>query len=803
MPLDEYRRKRDFARTPEPSGDAAPDAGGGLFCIQRHDASRLHYDFRLELDGVLKSWAVPKGPSLDPEEKRLAVHVEDHPLDYGEFEGAIPKGEYGAGDVVLWDIGRWVPIGDPHDGYAKGKLKFTLAGRKLRGAWTLARMGGRAGEGGKNWLLLKERDAEARDSGQGDVLAERPESVRTLIGDAPLPERIEPQLAVLTDVAPSGDEWLHEIKYDGYRALCRIEHGEVRLFTRAGLDWTERFHGVAAAAEALPVETALLDGEVVVLTAEGRTSFDALQRELGSVASTSLTYVVFDLLHLDGVDLRSLPLEARKIRLADLLRRVPAGGVLRYCDHVVGRGPDFLRHAAAAGLEGVMSKRRESPHRPGRSDDWRKIRCTSRQEFVVGGFTEGAGSRVGFGALLLGVYDDAGTLLHVGRVGTGFDDAKLTTLRARLDGMETTTSPFAPFADIPKDVHWVRPELVCEVGFTSWTRDGRLRHPLFVGLRADRDPRTVRREHVDAAPPPKRPDGPVEIEGVRLTHPDRALWPEVGVTKVELAHYYVAVGERMLGYMGGRPLALVRGPRGHTGTTFFQKHAADGLPEVIGSVQIDDEDGLKRHVMVDAIAGLVGLVQVDTLEIHSWGSPGDDIEHPDRIVLDLDPDPAVPWEVVCAAAAGIRLRLEHLELESFVKTTGGKGLHVVVPLERDGDWPAVKTFARAICEDLVRRLPSHFTVNPQKADRVGKIYLDYLRNGRGATAVAAYSARARPGAPVSWPLDWDELAAGVDPKALTVRTVLERLDDPDPWAAFADVRQTVTSEMRRAVGLPR
>jgi bifunctional non-homologous end joining protein LigD len=802
MPLDEYRRKRDFTRTPEPSGDQAADAAGGLFCIQRHDARRLHYDVRLELDGVLKSWAVPKGPSLDPEEKRLAVHVEDHPLDYGEFEGAIPAGEYGAGDVVLWDIGRWTPIGDARDGYAKGKLKFTLAGRKLRGAWTLARMGGRASEGGKNWLLLKERDAEARESGQGDVLAERPESVNSLMGDAPLPERVEPQLAVLADAAPSGDDWLHEIKYDGYRALCRIDHGNVRLFTRAGLDWTERFHGVAAAAAALPAETALLDGEVVVLTPDGRTSFDALQHELGAVASNALSYVVFDVLHLDGVDLRPLPLEARKVRLADLLRRVPAGGVLRYCDHVVGRGPDFLRHAAAHGLEGVMSKRRDRPHRPGRGDDWRKIRCTQRQEFVVGGFTEGAGARIGFGALLLGVYDDAGTLIHVGRVGTGFDDAKLEALRARLDAMMVPASPFAPFTDVPKEVHWVRPELVAEVGFTSWTRDGRLRHPLFLGLREDRDARDVRREEVAGAPPPPA-DGPVEPCGVRLTHPDRVLWPEVGVTKVELAHYYVAVGERMLGYMSGRPLAIVRGPRGHTGTIFFQKHAADGLPDAIRSVPIDDEDGLQRHVMVDSVAGLVGLVQVDTLEIHSWGSRGDDIEHPDRIVIDLDPDPSVPWEVVCAAAAGIRLRLEHLELESFVKTTGGKGLHVVVPFERADDWPAVKTFARAICEDVVRRLPAHFTVNPQKADRVGKIYLDYLRNGRGATAVAAYSARARPGAPVSWPLDWDELAAGVDASALTVRTVLERLDEPDPWAGFGEVRQTITRAMRRAVGLPR
>ncbi len=800
MPLDEYHRKRDFRRTPEPAGSVAA-APGGRFVIQRHAARRLHYDFRLEMDGVLKSWAVPRGPSLDPVEKRLAVHVEDHPLDYATFEGVIPAGEYGAGDVLLWDHGQWTPVGDAEDGYRRGKLKFVLAGQKLRGGWTLARMGGRASEGGKNWLLLKERDAEARSATDGDILAERPESVAAVAFE-PLPARLAPQLAILAEEAPGGDGWLHEIKYDGYRALCRIEEGRARLFTRSGQDWSERFGPVARACARLPVQSAWLDGEVVVLDADGRTSFEGLQQALGSPAAAGdLRYVVFDLLHLDGADLRAQPLEQRKQRLAALVRRV-ADDTVRYGDHVVGRGEAFLDQARTYGLEGIVSKRRAAPHRDGRHADWRKIRCHERGEFVVGGFTDPAGSRAGFGALLLGVNEGPGPITFVGRVGTGFSDARLGDLHRRLAALEDATTPFVPFPDVPPGTHWVRPELVAEVTFTNWTRDGRLRHPVFVGLRDDKPASEVVRERPRAIPAPRRADETVELEGVRLSHPDRALWPEVGVTKLELARYYVAVAGWILPHVAGRPLAVVRGPRGHAGTTFFQKHLAAGMPEAIRSVRLEDEEGVKDHLVIDSAAGLVALVQLDVLEIHAWGARADRVERPDRLVLDLDPDESLPWDAVVGAARAVRLRLDHLGLASFVKTTGGKGLHVVVPLARRHGWVEMKAFARAVSNDLARRLPDAFTVSSAKAARRGKIYLDYLRNGRGATAVAAYSARGRPGAPVSVPLSWREL--GGPRGELTVRTVPERLARlrADPWAGMATTNQSITSAMRTALRLP-
>jgi bifunctional non-homologous end joining protein LigD len=796
MPLDEYRRKRDFRRTPEPGGGTVVPAGGA-FVIQRHDARRLHYDLRLELDGALKSWAVPKGPSLDPAEKRLAVHTEDHPLEYTHFEGTIPKGEYGAGDMIVWDRGRWTPIGDPHDGYRKGKLKFTLHGEKLHGAWTLARMGGRAGEGGKNWLLLKERDAEARESSEGDILAERPESVHAA-PRTPLPETIAPQLAVLADAAPEGDEWLHEIKWDGYRALCRIDAGGVRCFTRSGQDWTRQFASVATALAELPVQSAWVDGEVVVLAPDGRTSFEGLQEALSS-GTGELRYMAFDLLHHDGVDLRPLPLEQRKARLAALVRRLPENGI-HFSDHVVGRGAAFLAHAADMGVEGILSKRRAAPHRAGRHGDWLKIRVHRGQEAVIGGFTDPGGTRGGLGALLVGVRDEEGTLVYAGRVGTGFSDAQLQTLRRQLDAIARPTSPFAPFPDVPPRTHWVEPTLVASVRFTNWTRDGRMRHPTFEGMREDKPASEVQRERPrKRAAPAKRAADVEQVAGVRLTHPDRALWPEVGVTKLELARFYETIADWILPHVADRPLAIVRGPRGHTGTTFFQKHRADGLPDGIGSVAVDDE----QHVCVAALPGLVGLVQIDVLEIHVWGSKVDDIEKPDRVVFDLDPAEDVPWPLVIEAARAVRLRLEHLDLACFLKTTGGKGLHVVMPLTRRHDWKQVKAFSHAVSADLARRLPEVFTINAAKAARPGKIYLDYLRNGRGATAVAAYSSRARPGAPVSTPIAWDELSADVGPAHWTVRNVPARLAKlrKDPWDALDSTRQQITAAVRRELKL--
>jgi bifunctional non-homologous end joining protein LigD len=812
-PLDRYHEKRNFGQTPEPKGAVPRGHRERLgFCIQRHAARRLHYDFRLELDGVLKSWAVPNGPSLDPAEKRLAVHVEDHPIEYGTFEGVIPAGQYGAGTVVLWDRGRWIPREDPHEGYRKGKLKFELVGEKLRGAWTLVRMGGRAGEDGKNWLLIKERDATARPLADGDVLDERPESVAgaPALDDAPaaaLPAHLVPQLATLAEAPPAGLEWLHELKYDGYRALCRVEKGEARIFSRSGKDWTREFASVARAAAALPLDDAWLDGEVVVVGPDGRTSFQALQNALAEKRADGFTYVVFDLPFLDGRDLRTLPLAARKQELAALVARADEkDGVIRYGDHFEGDGPTFFRHAAALGVEGIVSKRRDAPYESTRTTTWRKIRCQKRQEFVVGGFTAPAGTRFGFGALLVGVHD-GDELVYVGRVGTGFDDATLRTLRKRLDAMRIETSPFTTReVGPPKGSTFVRPELVAEVVFTEWTHDGQLRHPTFQGLREDKRAADVVRERPVMPPPAAKPAKARKAEasavaGVRLTHPERELWPEVGVTKLELARFYESIADWMVPHLAGRPLSLVRGPQGHTGEQFFHKHVGKGWPDAIRRTTVHEGKKEITYAMVVDAAGLVGLAQMDVLEIHPWGSREDRIEQPDRIIFDLDPEPTLAWRRIVEAAAHVRLFLDDLGLTSFVKTTGGKGLHVVVPIAPKLEWDDVKSFAGAVASTLAKRDRALFTASMAKSARTGKVYVDFLRNGRGQTAVAAYSTRARPGAPVSTPLRWDELLTESSGDRWNVRNLAKRLASmpADPWEGFFDERQGITKAMIASV----
>jgi bifunctional non-homologous end joining protein LigD len=796
MALDTYRRKRDFRKTPEPAGAPPRSRTDRLFfCVQKHHARRLHYDFRLELDGVLKSWAVPKGPSFDPAEKRLAVHVEDHPLEYGTFEGQIPPGEYGAGSVVLWDRGEWIPREDPHEGYRKGKLKFELVGEKLRGGWTLARMGGKSGEGGKNWLLLKERDATARRLAEGDVLEERPESVagESGIADAPaarLPAHLEPQLATLSAEPPPGPEWLHELKYDGYRALCRIEHGKARLFSRNGKDWTREMAGIARAAAALPVAAAWLDGEVVVMQPDGRSSFQALQHALSANRDDGLTYVVFDAPFLDGRDLRKLPLVARKRALQAMLARAGEQDAIRYAGHLEGEGRAFFRHAAKLGVEGIVSKRRDAPYEHRRTTTWRKIRTLQRQEFVIGGFTDPAGGRVGLGALLLGVHE-GGALRYVGRVGTGFGDELLRELRTRLEHLRRETSPFAA-GEVrpPKGSHFVRPELVCEVAFSEWTGDGQLRHPTFQGLREDKGAREVVRERpVVLAPRP----GETTVAGVRLTHPDRVFWPEVGVTKLELARFYEQIADWMVPHVAGRPLSLLRAPEGHTGERFFHKHVDKGWPPALGRVRVREGQKEVTYVMVTDAAGLVALAQMGVLEIHPWGSRHERIEQPDRMIFDLDPDPDLPWRRLVEAAAHTRVLLHENGLTSFVKTTGGKGLHVVVPIVPRAEWDAVKAFTERVAHALVRRDPKLFTASMAKAARPGKVYVDYVRNARSQTAVAAYSTRARPGAPVSTPLRWDELLAEESADRWTVRNLPRRLAamQHDAWEGFFELEQTM------------
>jgi bifunctional non-homologous end joining protein LigD len=791
--LDPYRRKRDFRRTPEPAGGGASERRRGLaFVVQKHAARRLHYDFRLELGGTLKSWAVPKGPCLDPAEKRLAVHVEDHPLEYGNFEGVIPPGQYGAGSVIVWDHGRWIPQGDPDHGYRTGKLKFELVGEKLRGGWTLARMGGRAGEGGKNWLLLKERDAHARGLAAGDVLEERPESVATdrpadTAPRVPLPRKLAPQLATLAAEPPPGPKWLHELKYDGYRALCRIQGGQARIFSRSGKDWTREMAALGHALAALPVDDAWIDGEVVVFRPDGRTSFQALQHALSEGRDDLLCFVAFDLPFVDGRDLRALPLVTRKHELAAVLAGV-AGHTIRFGDHVEGQGSAFLRHANHLHVEGIVSKRRDAPYESRRTTTWRKVRCQRRQELVIGGFTPPAGGRVGLGALVLGVHD-GGALRYAGRVGTGFDDATLKMLRSRLEALERATSPFAPGTPAPpRGSRFVRPELVCEVTFTEWTDDGQLRHPVFQGLREDKPAADVVRERPVALP--AKP-GDTTVAGVRLTHPDRVLWPDVGVSKIELARFYEAIAAWMLPHLAGRPLSLLRAPDGLGGEQFFHKHIGKGWPDALERVRVREGGREVTYAMVADAAGLVALAQMDVLEIHPWGARHDRIEQPDRMILDLDPDPELPWRRLVEAAAHVRIVLHDAGLTSFVKTTGGKGLHVVVPIARRLEWKDVKSIAAGYARALAARDPSLFTASMAKEARRHRVYVDYVRNARGQTAVAAYSTRARPGAPVSAPLRWDELLGESSADRWTVRNVPRRLAAlrADPWEGFARLRQ--------------
>jgi bifunctional non-homologous end joining protein LigD len=872
MALEEYRRKRDFRKTPEPAGTVAPETPdeGLAFVIQKHAARRLHYDFRLELDGVLKSWAVPKGPSLDPGEKRLAVHVEDHPLDYGKFEGVIPEGEYGGGTVLLWDRGSWIPADpDPEAAYRKGSLKFTLNGEKLHGKWALVRMGGKAAaERRENWLLIKERDDEALPLSGDAVVADNPLSVASgrsldaIAADrdwvwhsnrdqgesdpspAPtkrkdpasilgarkgrMPEQLKPQLATLADKAPEGPDWLHEIKYDGYRLLARLEGRRVRLITRGGLDWTSKFPELADQLAKLRLDSALIDGEVVHLEPKGTTSFAGLQDALSSGKTDTLTFFAFDLLYRDGWNLTGAALEDRKAALAEVIP--PSGhGMLRYSDHQIDRGPAFLDQACRYELEGIISKRRAEPYRPGRSSSWLKVKCRNREEFVIVGFTDPEHSRQGFGALLLGYYDPQGNFRYAGRVGTGFNTAQLVELRGRLDALARAEAPVAlPKGVSRKGVHWIEPLLVAEVEFATWTTDNILRQASFQGLREDKEAREVVYDRqsptpapTDAqpkkpAPQPKRTvpkpaqpaepqrarDGSVVFEGVRLTHPDRILYPGTELTKLDVARYYAAVSDWALPQLSRRLLTLVRSPAVGM-KTFYQKHIGDEAPEAIRRFEFSDGAEPEIYPYIDDLPGLIGLVQMGVLEIHPWGSKVERLETPDRVTMDLDPDEGLPWQRVTVAAIDVRDALLGIGLKSFAKTTGGKGLHVVIPLTPKLQWDEVKAFAKWVADSFVAQRPEDFTANMAKRARQGRIYIDYLRNGRGATAVGAYSPRARPGAPVSTPLSWDEVENGVRPDRFTVETLPRRLAalKADPWAEMGKLRQSISAAVRRQVGI--
>ena len=860
MGLKKYRGKRHFDRTAEPEGQVKSSESGRMYVIQKHAASRLHYDFRLELDGVLKSWAVPKGPALNPSEKHLAVEVEDHPIEYGAFEGIIPENEYGGGTVMLWDRGYWEPQGDPRKKYEKGRLKFRLKGKKLKGLWILTRMSHGDGEKSKNWLLIKAKDKYARKD--VSILEQEPLSVasgRSLdeiardrdrvwsvpsetgknagiepvvnedgtytedlskipgVRKSPVPKVVMPQLATLIAEIPAGDDWLHEIKYDGYRMLGFKQGSAVRLITRNGKDWTDRFASLAVALGETGSKDFITDGEIVVKNADGTTDFQALQNVLKGIESGQLQYYLFDLIYLNGYDLTRVGLLDRKELLRKMLKDTSAESVLQFSDHIRGKGQEVYRHACRYALEGVISKRFDAVYRQKRTRDWVKSKCLRRQEFVIAGFSRPSGSRTGFGALLLGYYVSSGELVYAGRVGTGFDEKALRQLSADLESIERKTPALSgpPTGAEARGVRWVDPQRVAEVEFSQWTEDGRLRHPVFKGIREDKPAREVVRENPANNPtaseakfrtsPLNRSGNPaagnsvVKIGGIRLSNPHRVLYPDQGITKAELAGYYQQVADWILPHIARRPLTIVRCPRGRQKKCFYQKHLTEQLPESVKGIPIVEKNGEQIYIMIEDLAGLIALAQLGTLELHPWGSRTDRLERPDIMIFDLDPDPGVSQADLVAGCGLLRHRLDAIGLKSFLKTSGGKGFHIVVPLVRRSGWDEVKAFSGAVAGSLAREHPQRFIAVMSKAKRKDKIFVDYLRNGRGATSVAPYSTRARPGAPVSAPVGWDELDSGLKPDEYTIENLPRRLQTlkRDPWSGFFDIRQSITVAMKK------
>ncbi len=989
--LDLYNRKRRFDETPEPSGaaarkkagrkTAARDANETLsYVIQEHDARRLHYDFRLELNGTLLSWAVPKGPSLDPSVKRLAVHVEDHPVEYGTFEGEIPPGNYGAGTVIVWDRGTWEPVGGAAEAarsYKAGKLKFRLFGEKLHGGWTLVRSHMRGSGDKEQWLLIKERDDEARAESEYDVLKKLPGSVldssapvgrgagstrraarktaseptrdesasakrmantthatsaRTVAGrhavmsssttgknrtkgsssnrtdpkktdivatrttqsllelaaspsiegavKAALPATFKPQLATLVDAAPPGDEWAYEIKFDGYRVLIRIDRTTkaraIKLFTRAGNDWTAKFSKQVKVFERLDIESAWLDGEAVVLDQNGVPSFQALQNAFDSNRPQDIVIYLFDIPFLNGYDLRGVPLEQRRAILRALMEGQHGEGiddsVLRFSNDFAFSADELLKSACDMALEGIIGKRRDSGYKSGRSSAWIKLKCRRRQEFVIGGYSEPSGSRAAFGALLLGIYDGKGKLQYAGRVGTGFGATLLRSVKKALDAHETSRMPFAgaPRERSRTPVHWVEPVLVAECNFAEWTSDGIVRQASFVSLRDDKPARQIVKEaprqgadvqqqtdtasddlpkkrttrkaiENTAAEPAKtsaaktsttkaaatkisaartsaknipaakdssnqRPAAaksktaatPAEVAGVRISHPERVIDKSTKARKIDLVQYYESVVDWMLPHLQDRPVSLVRAPEGIGGELFFQKHSQKlSIPNVTQHPGLDP--GHPPLITVDTLKALVGAAQMGTIEFHTWNAVVSNIEKPDRMVFDLDPDTSLGWERMIEAAQLTRSLLEELGLESFCKTSGGKGLHVVVPLAKQAGWDEVKDFSQAVAQHMATTLPKYFSAKMGAQNRKRKIFVDYLRNNRGSSTVAAFSARARPGLGVSVPLSWDEVASTTGGDQWNIENLHERLQNlkRDPWADYAKTRQRITAAMKK------
>ncbi|MEO5597713.1 MAG: DNA ligase D [Novosphingobium sp.] len=762
-PLGLYNEKRDFKKTAEPKGKPGRKTGGNSFVVQKHDATRLHWDFRLEADGVLKSWAVTRGPSLDPDDKRLAVRTEDHPLDYGTFEGTIPKGEYGGGTVMLWDRGTWEPIpGKSAKDIEDGHLHFILHGERMKGEWLLVRMKPRPKEKHENWLLRKVDDEFAR---KGESLVERElvsvDTGRTMQGiaedkktgpksrgnKAVAPAFEPPQLATLADEVPQGEGWIHETKYDGYRLLVATGGETPRVYTRSGLDWSDKFPALVTAAKKLNGRSALLDGEFVVPDEQGKPSFSALQAGL-KAGNPDGIYFVFDILSLDGEDLKPMSNLQRKDKLHGL---IPADtGVIRFADHIIGHGDKLLAAMCDSAMEGVVSKRADAPYRNQRTHNWIKTKCRQRQEFVVVGWTNSTAAKRGFGALLVATRQ-GDNLTYSGKVGTGYDEDTIDDLSAQLDRLSVVKPAVTIPASGRRGVHWVSPELVVEVEYAELTADGHLRHASYIGQREDKPAREVKLETPERAPS----DQP---STVKITHPERVIFPEIQFTKGDLAAYYVAMAEPILQVAAGRPLSLVRCPDGWEGECFFQRHGAENLGKGVRTVDVLEKDSKMRpYLYIDSSEGLQRVVQMGSVELHGWGSLASDIERPDRLIFDLDPDEGLDFADVRRAAVDLKQHLSDMGLISFAMLSGGKGMHVVVPLTPKADWPTVTDFAKRFALALAEAEPQRFVATMAKAKRKGKIFIDWLRNQRSATAVMPYSVRARSGAPVAAPILWSEL----------------------------------------------
>jgi bifunctional non-homologous end joining protein LigD len=829
LTLGAYRKKRNFQKTPEPMGKDETVSSERLYVIQKHAAGRLHYDLRLELGGTLKSWAIPKGPSLDPDEKRLAVHVEDHPVEYGSFEGVIPAEEYGAGTVMLWDQGIWIPEGDPEADYRKGRLHFQIQGKRLGGRWTLFKMK----DDEKHWLLVKLKDSYARKS-EDHLLGENNRSVSTgktmeeissvsspsslkNARKSKMPTEINPPLPTLVDTPPIGNQWLHEVKYDGYRIVAFLENDTARLSSRNGKDWTDRFPSVAEELSGFPADKAVIDGEIVIQLPDGVTSFQALQNALHGMETGKLMYYLFDIPYCNGYDLTETPLIDRKKYLKQLLEQMqPEPETVRYSDHVEGSGDIVYQHACRLSLEGILSKDSLSSYRPKRTRTWVKIKCVHRQEFVIGGYTKPSGSRHGFGALLLGVYDKEGNLRYCGKVGTGFNEKQLLSLKKSLADLEQTSAPFSnpPKGVQARNIHWVSPELVAEVAFAGWTQDNAIRQAVFKGLREDKKAEGIHRETVlpKFTATASKQDNPYTQpykantsagKRVRLTNAERLLYPEQGVTKADLASYYERISNYILPYVTHRPLSLVRCPTGRDGDCFYQKHFSDSLPDFIRGVQIKEKKGDDIYLVIDDIQGLISLVQMGVLEIHPWNAREDRLEKPDLMIIDLDPAPGIELEKIVNSTFLLHDFLIHLGLQSFLKTSGGKGFHIVVPLVRRSGWDELKAFAQAIAYQMTLAYPDRFIDTMSKKKRKGKIFIDYFRNNRGATSIAPYSTRARLEAPISVPLAWNELTPETAPDAFRINNIDKRLNalKNDPWKDFSNISQSITKKMKKQVGL--